>query len=112
MRYAYELPDGTIWWREQALADGPPPREIEVGGVTGKRSYQAEQAGVAPTKGWPMECLASGVNAADAQKLRDHFKEIGVPTEVSRDGNPIYTSASHRKRALKARGLFDRLAYY
>ena len=111
MRFAYEA-NGKLVWRDRTFADGPPPREIEVDGVTYKRCYQAEQKAVPPTTGWPIECLASGVNARDADKLRDHLEKAGVPTEVSADGNPIYTSAAHRRRALKARGLFDKDSYY
>ena len=57
---------------------------------------------------WPMPpCSASGVHADQAQELRDHLKSNGCATEVTSDGDPIYTSASHRKRALKIRGLHD-----
>ncbi len=112
MRYAYQKPDGEIHWLEQSFKAGPPPLEIEVGEVMAKRCYQAERPRLPSSSGWPMECLASGVNAADAGKLRDKFIELGVPTEVSSDGNPIYRSHQHRARALKARGLFDRQAYY
>ncbi len=112
MNYAYEKPDGAIVWRKQGIMDGCPPVEIEVDGVIAKRSYQAERAGVPATKGWPIECYASGVHADQAQDLRDEFKRVGVPTEVTKDGDPIYRNATHRKRALKARGLLDRKSYY
>jgi len=58
-----------------------------------------------------MECIASGVNANQAGELRDFFAKSGVPTEVTSDGNPIYRNASHRRRALKARGFVDRSSY-
>lgn len=63
-------------------------------------------------KGWPMECVASGVHASQAGELREHFKRHGVPTDVTHDGNPIYRDANHRKRALKCRGFVDKAAYY
>jgi len=112
--HAYESPTGKIVWREptRPLSEGPPPREINVEGVIFKRSYRAEQAGVPATKGWPIECVASGVHADDAQALRDEFDRVGVPTEVTADGDPVYRSPKHRREALKARGLFDRSAYY
>lgn len=112
MNYAYKKPSGEIHWLSQPVGATPPPVTLEVDGVTATRSYQAERVGVPATQGWPMECIASGVNAEDAQKLRDEFDRVGVPTEVTRDGDPIYRNAAHRKRALKARGLHDRLAYY
>lgn len=105
-------PDGEVVWHEQPLGPEPPPVEIEVDGVVAKRSYRAERVGVPSTKGWPLVCCASGVNASQAQELRDTFKRLGVPTEVTPGGDPVYTSAEHRRRALKARGLHDRAAYY
>lgn len=112
MRFAYRREDNQLVWRERAFSDGPPPEEIVCeDGKVAKRSFVAERVAVPAAKGWPLECLASGVNAADAQALRDEFKRVGVPTEVSRDGNPIYTDAAHRRRALKARGLVDRSSY-
>ncbi len=112
MNYAYRSEDGVVIWRKFALRVALPPRAIEQEGVIFKRNYQAEQAGVPATKGWPIECYASGVNAADAQKLRDEFKKQGVNVEVTNDGDPIYTSPAHRRKALMARGLHDRKAYY
>lgn len=112
MNYAYAKPNGEIVWHTQGLMDGCPPVEIEVDGVTAKRSYRAERAGVPPTKGWPITCYASGVHADDAQKLRDEFKRVGVPTDVTSEGDPVYRDPGHRKRALKARGFFDRAAFY
>ncbi len=112
MRYAYKKPSGAIVWRDRAFRDGPPPREIRVDGVVATRSYQAEVKGGTPTKGWPITCFASGVNADQAQDLRDTLAKAGVPTEVTSDGDPIYRDSRHRKRALRARGLHDRRAYY
>ena len=84
------------------------------------RDRQAEAAGMhvsvvgsqsrtrQPRNTWPMEpCVASGVHADQSQDLRDHLKANGCPTEVTGDGDPIYTSAKHRKKALKIRGLHD-----
>jgi hypothetical protein len=76
-----------------------------------KRSYQAERVGVPAPKNWPMECVASGVNASQAGELRAHLANAGVPTEVTSDGNPVYRNMAHRKKALKARGLVDKKAY-
>ena len=112
MKYAYELPDETVVWREFPMIGAPIPKTVEVHGVTAKRSYRSEVKGGKPTKGWPITCYASGVNADQAQDLRDEFKRVGVPTEVTRDGDPVYRDSGHRKRALKARGIHDRAAYY
>jgi len=110
MRFAYELPSGEIEWRIFRM--GEAPKEIEVDGVVAKRCYRAENKGGPAPKGWPMTCYASGVNADQAQELRDELRRKGVPTEVTADGDPIYTSPDHRRRALKARGMIDRGSYY
>lgn len=111
MIYTYESEDGEFAEHEQPLTHPePPPETIERDGKVFKRVWGAP--GGATPKGWPLTCFASGVNAADAQKLRDEFKRLGIPTEVTKDGDPIYTSPEHRRRALKARGFVDRASYY
>lgn len=112
MNYAYMNDAGAVHWLELPLMDEAPPLVLSVEGVSHTRSYRAERAGVPATKGWPMTCVASGVNAADAQKLRDEFDRIGVPTEVTADGDPIYRNKTHRSAALKGRGLYDRDSFY
>ena len=76
-----------------------------------KRDFAAEQTGRPGRAGWPITCYASGVNAAQAQELREHFKEKGVPTEVTVNGDPVYTSHEHRKKALACRGIHDRNSF-
>ena len=125
MRFAYEDSLGRIHWLEQPFSAGPPPAQIEVPNEHGihfdgcarqimkaQRSYRAEQTGGASPRGWPMTCYASGVHPDDAQALRDEFKRVGVPTEVTPGGDPIYVSPEHRRRALKARGMFDKASYF
>jgi len=82
-------------------------------GSVAVRCFRAEvaQLGTPAKTGWPIECVASGVNAAQADDLRKFFVERGCPTEVSPDGNPIYTSAAHRRKALKVRGFKDRSSF-
>ncbi len=80
--------------------------------VRAYRDYRAELSPVHSTgAGWPIVCIGSGVNANQAQELRDELKRCGVPTEVTGGGNPVYRDASHRRRALKARGLIDKSSY-
>jgi hypothetical protein len=112
VRYAYVSDAGEVHWVDKPIGEEPPAVFVVVGKVTFKRSYRAERAGVPPTSGWPMTCVASGVNAEDAQKLRDEFTRCGVPTEVTSDGDPIYRDAGHRKKALRARGFVDKLSFY
>lgn len=105
--YCYEDDDGDLV--ERVFRVGCAPRRIEING----RLYHriVESVSVPSSRGWPMVCKASGVSPEDASKLRDYLKRRGVPTEVSSDGDPIYTSANHRKAALKARGLHDNNSY-
>ena len=92
---------------------GDAPSEIIIEGFDKvfKRDFAAEQVGRPSRAGWPLTCFASGVNANQAGELRDHFKKHGCPTEVTRNGDPVYTSHSHRKRALKCRGIYDRAGF-
>lgn len=112
--YCYETEDGTIIERVFKAGDAPKqiilsdPGEAE---RVAKRSFQAEGVKSASPSGWPMTCCASGVNAEQAGELRSHFAEKGIPTEVTKDGDPIYTSSAHRKKALKARGFHDKDSY-
>jgi hypothetical protein len=87
------------------------PETIVVDGKTYRRSFADERPGVPSSAGWPMECVASGVHSSQAADLRRFFREHGCPTEVSADGNPIYRSAAHRRKALKPRGFKDKSSY-
>jgi len=102
--YCYEMDDGEII--ERVFPVGKAPKTL-----TARRCFAAERKGLPPSKGWPMTCVASGVNASQADELRKHFQQVGVPTEVTSDGDPIYRDAKHRKKALKARGFVDRSSF-
>ena len=122
--YCYKTDNNEVIERIFPMGQAPDQVVImsgEMGSVIAKRYYQAE--GVAgqvagegtpdrisgkPKKPWPMACVASGVHPSQAKELGDHLAKHGVPTEVNKQGDPVYTSASHRKRALKARGFFDK----
>ncbi len=115
--YCYTTEDGETVEREFARGEAPEfvaifSKEIHVH-VRADRDYRAELSPTHSTgAGWPIECVGSGVNANQAQELRDEFKRCGVPTDVSSDGNPIYRDVAHRRRALEARGLIDKSSYY
>ena len=91
---------------------GDAPRTIQsCEGVELERDFGAEHNPRRAGGGWPIECLASGVNAAQAGELREFFQTHDCPTEVSKDGNPIYRDPQHRKKALKLRHLHDRNSF-
>lgn len=87
------------------------PQSIMIGGKEYVRSFADERPGVPSTKGWPLECVASGVHPSQAGELREFYRKNGCPTEVSEDGNPIYRNATHRRKALKLRGFKDKASY-
>ncbi len=107
--YCYQSEKGQMV--ERVYPIGKAPREITEGDKTFKRCYQAERVGVPPTTGWPITCFASGVAPDQADELRQHFKQVGVPTEVTAEGDPVYRDAAHRRKALKARGFVDRASF-
>ncbi len=93
---------------------GEAPEELQLkNGKRAKRNRAAElYTKTAPSKrGWPMECYASGVHPNQANELRNHLQKKGVPTTVTENGDPVYESKEHRKRALRARGMFDKDAF-
>lgn len=106
--YCYQAAGKII---EKVFPVGQAPRSIRVGRRTARRDFGAERKSFPASKGWPLTCFASGVNANQAQELRDFLAVRGVPTEVTPDGDPVYRDARHRRKALKARGLFDKKAY-
>ena len=101
-----EAPDVIV------LKDGRAARrDFQAEGVTGQVVGTNNPVKQRPKRPWPMECVGSGVHASQAQELRDHLTERGCPTEVTNDGDPIYTSAAHRKKALRVRGFHDRAGF-
>ncbi len=107
--YCYKTDDGEL--HDRIFPIGKAPKKVVIGGKVARRSIVDERKSYPPTKGWPMTCVASGVNAAQAGELRDYLQKRGVSTEVTTDGDPIYRNAAHRRKALKARGLVDRSSY-
>lgn len=87
------------------------PKSIIIGGKEYVRSFADERPGVPSSSGWPLVCEASGVHPDQANNLRKFYSDHGCPTEVTKDGNPVYRSASHRKKALKVRGMCDRSSF-
>jgi len=77
------------------------------------RDYRAEQTGFRNTPGnWPMVCWAAGGNPEDIPAMRKVDAEHGVPTDYTSDGDPILISPAHKKKYLRAHGLYDRNASY
>jgi hypothetical protein len=108
-RYCYTSENGNT--HEWVCPIGKAPSAIMTPDGLAKRDLRAEHIGVPSKAGWPITCVASGVNAADSDKLRKHLADKGVPTEVTPGGDPVYRDPAHRRRALKARGFIDKASY-
>lgn len=108
--YCYSTGDNHVEERFFRMGDAPATITLDDGRVA-ERDFAAEHSPRTAGAGWPFECFASGVHPSQAGELREFFHKAGVPTEVSKNGDPVYTSAAHRKKALKARGFFDKAAY-
>jgi hypothetical protein len=107
--YCYRNGDSVI--ERYFPTHGNKPKTIRHNGRNYHRSFADEGKSIPQTMGWPLECVASGVHPSQANELREFYKKAGVPTDVTSDGNPVYRDATHRKKALKARGFSDRSAY-
>jgi hypothetical protein len=119
--YCFRHPEDGILERDFPMGEAPKFLRFEDGSIA-PRDYSAENVSgivkgtnnpVRPRrKTWPMSpCYASGVHASQAGELRKHLADRGCPTEVSSDGDPIYISAAHRKKALKIRGMHDKASF-
>jgi hypothetical protein len=116
--YCYRTEDGEIIDRVFPRGEAPGEVRLEDGRMA-VRDLRAELAGStvsvrgqgASSRTWPLTCYASGVHAHQAGELRKYLRDRGCPTEISPDGDPIYTSAAHRKKALKVRGMHDRNSF-
>lgn len=99
-------------YEERYFKMGEAPKSITSDdGVVLLRDFGAEHSPKNAGSGWPIECVASGVNAAQAGELREFFKSHGCPTEVTNDGNPVYRSHQHQREALKLRGMINKSNY-
>jgi len=118
--YVFSTENGEVV--ERVFPMGGCPASVEVDGRVAKRNRSLEykhtfiKGTKTPIKRgngtWPMNpCVASGVQPDQAQELRDYLKDRGVPTEVNKDGDPIYTSQKHQDKALKVRGMYNKASF-
>jgi hypothetical protein len=109
--YCYSVDGEPPVEREFPRGEAPSEITLEDGRVAA-RDYRAElQPTHSSGSGWPFACYASGVQPEQRKELQDYLAKKGVPTEVNRNGDPIYRNINHRRAALKARGMFDRSSF-
>lgn len=108
--YCYSRGDDIV---ELNFPTGSAPKTVIHHGKRYSRDFSAESVSV-PSSAWntPIHCVASGVHPSQRGELEKFFSDHGCPTKVDSDGNPVYTSAAHRRKALKLRGFRDRSGYF
>lgn len=110
--YSYSNADQTVV-EDRFYLVGKAPKSIEVNGETLNRDFSIGTVNVPPTKGWPMECCASGVlRESEIKPRQEHLAKHGVSVDFVQDRsgvgyNPVYRDKDHKNRALSAIGLQD-----
>lgn len=62
-------------------------------------------------RGWPLASDAAGVHRLQVPAMIEKDRKLGVPTEYTRDGRPVFRDRGHRRAYLKAHKLIDRNSY-
>ena len=75
-----------------------------------KRDFQTDFGARSHCGNWPMTSYAAGVHPKQIPEMEKFDKEHGVPTHYSGDGDPSFTSPTHRRKYCEAHGIFDRNA--
>lgn len=77
------------------------------------RDWAAEFGGIpSGTRGeWPIESISTQVHETQVKEAAEYDRKLGVPTDYTRDGKPIWRDSSHRKAFLRAHGITDRSGY-
>lgn len=60
---------------------------------------------------WPIPSLGLGGAVKDRDKLAEHLKKSGVPTEITSDGDPVCTSQHHQNKVAQALGFANKDRY-
>jgi hypothetical protein len=106
--YCYAAEDDS-YTLERFYPMGKAPKIVEIEGVRLHRDIAAEHSGTAAGPGiWPMKSEAAGVAPTQAAEAQAQSHKFGVPTEFTRDGRAVFTSARHRKAYCEQVGLYDR----
>lgn len=114
--YAYRDRDtGEPVWLAMSIAekgaaesaDGVVVRD----GRTLERDYALESAGPRSSAQWPILSDAAGVDPRHVPEWTEEMRRRGVSLDYAPDGRAIFRDPAHRRRCLKALGMFDRLGY-
>lgn len=81
--------------------------------VNGKPEWVLqEKKGTAWLAKWPLVSVAAGIHRDKVREYMEKDRLHGVPTEYTDEGDPIFTSANHRRKYLKLHQLYDKKAFY
>lgn len=73
-----------------------------------ERDYVAEHGGYRHKPGnWPMASEAMAVHPDQISEAVEEARKIGVPTEFTREGSPVFTGPDHRRKYCEAHGVRD-----
>lgn len=110
--YCFTNQDGLTV--ERYFGVGEAPEMILIDMSIYQRDIVAEQRTVTTEKhaNWPMKSDALGVHPSQIEEAREESRKMGVPTDFTKDGRAILTSARHRKRYAEAHGIYDRNGGY
>lgn len=61
---------------------------------------------------WPLVSDAMAVHPSQAKEAHALAQKLGVPTDFTKAGQPIFSDANHRKRFCEAHGFYDRNGGY
>ena len=93
------------------MSESDLPVLCDIDGFVMTRDFKADFGKQRIADIWPQVSYAAGVHPDDVPKEMAFDKAHGVSTEYS-DGDPVWTSRSHRKKYCEAHRIFDRNAGY
>ena len=112
MIYCYVTDDGHRG--EFSFPLGQAPATVEIDGKTARRDYRAEQSGIGSHgdfRGWPIASEAMGVLPSQRKEAMDLDRKMGVKTNYTMDGRPVFTDRAHQRRWLRAHRASNRDDY-
>ncbi len=84
----------------------------EIDGVLWRRNFDVIESGVAWSgASWPIASSAAAVLPDQVESEKADLAKRGVRVDFTKDGRPIFENPAHRRKALKAMGLLDKLSY-
>lgn len=106
----------TVTFKQKVFADGS-MRSIPTYFVNGKRVSEKEfnelcrptKPGVphAANARYPKKSKSAAVHRRQVKEAEEHAKALGVPTDYTPEGEPVFTSRAHQKRFAKAHGMHN-----